>query len=117
LDFVGPYAFVGLSQVRESAVFSEIAIAEKPQKERFCGVWAIDTHSGQIAGFVKFTDAVQEVFAVQALAGLLWPEVLNEGEKQISETYELPDEALSQVPRELRQLTARRGNSQTTPAR
>jgi uncharacterized protein (TIGR03032 family) len=30
LDFVGPLAFVGLSQVRESAVFSGIAIAERP---------------------------------------------------------------------------------------
>jgi len=28
LDFVGPYAFVGLSQVRETVVFSGIAVAE-----------------------------------------------------------------------------------------
>ena len=28
LDFCGPLAFIGLSQVRESAVFSGIAIAE-----------------------------------------------------------------------------------------
>jgi uncharacterized protein (TIGR03032 family) len=102
MDFAGPYAFIGLSQVRESAVFSGIAIAEKPQNERFCGVWAIDTRNGQIVGFVKFMDAVQEIFAVQVLAGLRWPEVLNEEQKQISETYELPDEALRQVPPELR---------------
>ena len=29
LDFCGPLAFIGLSQVRESAVFSGIAIAER----------------------------------------------------------------------------------------
>ena len=69
IDFAGPYAFIGLSQVRESAVFSGIAIAEMPQADRCCGVWAIDTRSGQVAGFVKFTDAVQEVFAVQVLRG------------------------------------------------
>ena len=117
MDFAGPCALVGLSQVRESAVFSGIAIAEKPQDERFCGVWAIDTRSGQIVGFVKFMDAVQEIFAVQALAGLRWPEVLNEDQKQISETYELPDEALRQVPPELRQLAAARSNEPTNPTK
>ena len=35
-DFAGPYAFVGLSQVRESAIFSGIAIAERPASERCC---------------------------------------------------------------------------------
>jgi uncharacterized protein (TIGR03032 family) len=103
LDFAGPYAFVGLSQVRDSAVFSGITIAESPQNERCCGVWAIDTRSGQIAGFVRFTDAVQEIFAVQALAGLRRPEVLSEDQKRIDETYELPDDALLLVPPEMRQ--------------
>jgi uncharacterized protein (TIGR03032 family) len=101
LDFVGPYAFVGLSQVRETATFSGIAVAEAPQNERCCGVWMIDTRSGQIAGFVKFTDAVQEIFAVQALEGLRWPDVLSEDPKRIAETFELPEEALGQVPAEL----------------
>jgi uncharacterized protein (TIGR03032 family) len=104
IDFVGNYALVGLSQVRESAVFSGIAVAERPQEERFCGVWAIDICSGKTVGFVKFMDAVQEIFGLQALVGLRWPEVLNEDQKQIAETYELPDAALAQVPRELRQL-------------
>jgi uncharacterized protein (TIGR03032 family) len=104
LDFAGPIAFVGLSQVRESAVFSGIAIAELPQDKRHCGVWAIDTRSGQIVGFVQFTDAVQEIFAVQCLHGLRWPDVLNEDPKRIAESYELPDAALRQVPENLRML-------------
>jgi uncharacterized protein (TIGR03032 family) len=103
LDFAGPYAFVGLSQVRESATFSGIAIAEMKQEDRCCGVWVIDIRSGQTAGFVKFVDGVQEIFAVQVLRGLRWPEVLSEDPKRISESYELPDEALDQVPAELRQ--------------
>jgi uncharacterized protein (TIGR03032 family) len=106
LDFAGPFAFVGLSQVRESAVFSGIAIAEVPQAERCCGVWAVDTRTGQIVGFVKFTDAVQEIFAVQVLIEIRCPEVLNEGEKQIAESYELADNALQQVPASLRQISA-----------
>lgn len=106
LDFAGPYALVGLSQVRESAVFSGIAIVETPEKDRCCGVWAVDLRNGRIAGFVKFTDGVQEIFAVHVLAGLRCPEVLNENQKQIAETYELPDEALRRVPADLRQLAA-----------
>jgi uncharacterized protein (TIGR03032 family) len=109
LDFVGPYAFVGLSQVRESATFSGISIAEKPQAERFCGVWVIDTRNGKIAGFVKFTDAVQEIFAVQGLAGLSWPEVLLNDDTHVSETYELPPEALLKVPVEMRSVAPDRG--------
>jgi uncharacterized protein (TIGR03032 family) len=103
LDFDGPYAFVGLSQVRESATFSGIAIAERPQNERCCGVWMIDTRSGQIAGFVKFTDALQEIFAVQVLAGVRWPDVLSENQERIADTYELSNEVLQQVPAELRE--------------
>jgi uncharacterized protein (TIGR03032 family) len=102
MDFVGPFAFIGLSQVRESAVFSGIAIADVPQDQRFCGVWIVDTRNGQVAGFVKFQDAVQEIFAVQVLNGIRWPEVLNEDSKRRAETYELPDEALKLVPPELR---------------
>jgi uncharacterized protein (TIGR03032 family) len=105
LDFVRHYAFVGLSQVRESAVFSGIAIAEMPEKDRFCGIWIIDTNTGKTVGFVKFTDAVQEIFAVQVLHGLKWPEILNEGEKFIAETYELPDDALRKVPQNMRQVS------------
>src|SRR5205807_1649865 len=42
LDFHGRFAFVGLSQVRERAVFSGLPITERPT-ERNCGVWVVDT--------------------------------------------------------------------------
>jgi uncharacterized protein (TIGR03032 family) len=110
LDFAGPYAFVGLSQVRETAVFSGIKIAEMKPEDRCCGVWCIDTRSGQVAGFVKFTQGVQEIFAVQVLTGLQWPEVLSEGER-LAESFELPDVALREVPMELRQTSIAAGIS------
>ena len=110
LDFAGPYAFIGLSQVRESATFSGIAIAEMKQEDRCCGVWVVDTRNGQIVGFVKFTDAVQEVFAVQVMADMLWPDVLSEDAKRIAESYELPDEAMNQVPEALRDTSGRSGD-------
>ncbi len=103
LDFAGPYAFIGLSQVRESAVFSGIAVAEMKPEDRNCGVWAIDVRNGNVAGFVKFVNAVQEIFAVQVLPGMIWPEVLNEDPQRIAESFELPDEAMRQVPEDWRQ--------------
>jgi uncharacterized protein (TIGR03032 family) len=112
LDFAGPYAFVGLSQVRESAVFSGIAIAEMKQEDRCCGVWAIDTRTGRVAGYVKFTEGVQEIFAVQALTGKVWPEVLNEDPERIAESYELPDQALKLVPKDWRQTAKGETNAE-----
>jgi hypothetical protein len=39
---------------------------------------------------------------------LRWPDVINEDQKLMSETYELPDEALRQVPALMRQVSASR---------
>jgi uncharacterized protein (TIGR03032 family) len=96
LDFYGPYAFVGLSQVRETAVFSGIPITEK-LAERTCGVWIVDTRNGRTVGFLRFEAGVQEIFAVQVLPGIRCPEILNEDEQAIANSFVLPDEALAQV--------------------
>jgi uncharacterized protein (TIGR03032 family) len=65
LDFLGPFAFIGLSQVRESAIFSGIPLTQRPD-ERNCGVWVVNIETGQTVAFLKFEDAVQEIFAVQS---------------------------------------------------
>jgi uncharacterized protein (TIGR03032 family) len=96
LDFVGPLAFVGLSQVRESAVFSGIAVADRPVEERCCGVWVVHIHSGQVIAYVKFEDALQEIFAVQALARRR-PDVLNDDAARLAESFVLPDVSLAEV--------------------
>ena len=101
LDFCGRYAFVGLSQVRESAVFSGIQIAERPQAERFCGVWVIDIVTGEIVAWVKFEDALQEIFAVCVVPNRRWPEITNSNIGLISNSFVLPEEVLDVVPSEL----------------
>jgi uncharacterized protein (TIGR03032 family) len=102
LDFCGPLAFIGLSQVRESAVFSGIAIAERPLAERCCGVWVVNIYTGQTVAFVKFEDAVQEIFAVQVLPGVRHPDVINDQPRLIADSFVVPDEALDLVPVPLR---------------
>jgi uncharacterized protein (TIGR03032 family) len=102
LDFCGRLAFVGLSQVRESAVFSGIPITERVQ-ERVCGVWVVDLHTGATVGFVRFEDGgVQEIFAVQVLPGVRFPELIHDDAELLAGSFVLPDEDLAAVPEELR---------------
>lgn len=100
LDFVGPLAFIGLSQVRESATFSGIPLVERLQ-ERVCGVWVVNWQTGETLGFLRFETGVQEVFAVQALPAR-FPEMLEWGDARLHTSYVLPDEALREVPAPLR---------------
>jgi uncharacterized protein (TIGR03032 family) len=103
LDIHAGLAFVGLSQVRESAVFSGIPIAERALAERNCGVWVVDLRTGQTVAFLRFEDAVQEVFAVQVLPGVRFPEVAPEDPKLLTDSYDVPSAALEDVPPALRQ--------------
>jgi hypothetical protein len=93
LAFIGPYALIGLSQVRES-VFSSLPITQQAA-ERNCGVWLVDTRDGSMAGFLKFEGVVQEIFDVQVLPAT-WPTILDPGELTQS-AFVLPDEALKDV--------------------
>jgi len=89
MDFCGNLAFIGLSQVRESAVFSGIPIAER-LKERTCGIWVVDIFTGKTIAFLKFEDAVQEIFAVQVLHGLRFPEIMDWEDELLGSSYMLP---------------------------
>lgn len=95
LSFYGPLAFIGLSQVRETAVFAGIPIAELPMEQRCCGVWVVNLQTANVIAFVKFEDTVQEIFAVEVLPGSRYPELVNDDRELIASTYELPDTTLS----------------------
>lgn len=96
IDFIGPLAFIGLSQVRESAVFSGIPLVQRV-KERNCGVWVVNIETGETVGFLRFESGVQEIFAVQALRGIRFPEMLEWDDPRLSQSYVLPDEALADI--------------------
>lgn len=95
LAFLGPYALIGLSQVRES-VFKDLPVTQTAE-ERNCGVWVVDTRTGEIAGFVRFEGMVQEIFDVQVLHGRRWPTILRDDSELTASSFVLPDEALRQV--------------------
>ena len=101
-DFCGPLAFIGLSQVRESAVFSGIPLVEQmTEAERTCGVYVVDIRNGRTVAFLRFEGIVQEIFAVAVVPGILFPDLINEPGETLDSSFVLPPEALSDVPKEL----------------
>lgn len=95
LAFYGPLAFIGLSQVRETATFGSIPITEQ-LTERICGVWVVNIETGETVAFLKFEDAVQEIFAVELLDAA-FPDVINEENDLFKTSYVLPEAALAEV--------------------
>jgi uncharacterized protein (TIGR03032 family) len=89
LLFAGGVAFIGLSQVRETATFGGLPLMERLD-ERLCGVWAVDPASGKTLGFLRFEELVQEVFDVALLPGLRYPEISEEGADAATTSYVLP---------------------------
>jgi len=102
LEFWGDFAFIGLSQVRESAVFSGLPLTQS-KEPRHCGVWVININTGETVAFLQFEQGVQEIFAVSVLPNLRFPEILDGDENLLRSSYVLPDAALQETvqPREM----------------
>jgi len=95
LDFLGPVAFIGLSQLRGTTPFTDIPITDD-NSDRLSGVWCVHVATGKTIAFLKFTGGVQEIFAVQAVPGVLFPEIVHEGDL-LASAYALPEKALKEV--------------------
>lgn len=66
LAFHGPMAFIGLSRIRETAVFGGMPIAQK-RAELKCGVGVVDMRTGQPIASLEFETGVEEIFDVQVV--------------------------------------------------
>ncbi len=96
IDFFGPLAFVGLSQIRETATFSGLPLTERLE-ERTCGVWVVNLETRHIVAFLRFESGVQEIFSVQVLPGIAFPEIVPWNDPRMFDSYVLPDAALKDV--------------------
>lgn len=72
LSFLGSLAFVGLSRIRETAVFGGVPIAAMRDQLR-CGIGVVDLRSGRTVATLQFTEGMEELFAVLALPGVRCP--------------------------------------------
>ena len=95
MDFASQVAFVGLSEVRETAVFAGLPLTQR-EAERKCGIWAVDINTGQVLAFLVFTGEVREIFAVQILPDR-FPVLMEPDNVLVRSSYSLPDEALKDV--------------------
>jgi tetratricopeptide (TPR) repeat protein len=60
-------------------------------------VWVVNIETGKTVGFLRFEAGVQEIFAVQVLRGMRFPELLEWNDQRLADSYVLPDEALADV--------------------
>lgn len=93
LTFAGPYAFVGLSKIRAASAMDGVPLAERRDHLQ-CGIAVIDLRSGQTAAFLEFQSVVEEIFDVQLLAGIRFPEVIGFQNETVNHTFVVPPPAL-----------------------
>jgi uncharacterized protein (TIGR03032 family) len=72
LSFVGPLAFIGVSRIRETAIFGGLPVAQRTEPLR-CGVGVIDLRTRRNVAHLEFQTGVEEIFAVEALPGMRLP--------------------------------------------
>jgi uncharacterized protein (TIGR03032 family) len=89
LAMTGPYAFIGLSKIRATSAMDGVPLAER-RNELKCGVAAIDLRSGAMIGLLEFQTAVEEIFDVQLLPGLRFPEVIGFQKEALLHTFIIP---------------------------
>lgn len=75
LDLIGETALVGLSRIRETAVFGGLPL-EQQHEELRCGVALVNLRSGELQSFCWFESGVEEVFSVTALPGYRNPRLI-----------------------------------------
>ena len=55
-----------------------------------CGIGVVDLRSGRVIAFLEFQTAVEEIFDVQLLPGLRFPEVLGFQKEAVQHTFVVP---------------------------
>jgi uncharacterized protein (TIGR03032 family) len=89
LAISGPYAFVGLSKIRKTSAMDGVPLAQRREQLK-CGVAVVDLRRGQVIALLEFQTAVEEIFDVQLLPGLRFPEVIGFQQETIQHTFVIP---------------------------
>jgi uncharacterized protein (TIGR03032 family) len=89
LALCGAYAFVGLSKIRATSAMDGVPLAAR-RDELKCGVAVVDLAAGGVCGMLEFQTAVEEIFDVQLLIGLRFPEVVGFQKDTLDHTFIVP---------------------------
>ena len=118
LCFVGPYALVGLSKIREKHIFGGLPIQQRYEK-LLCGVAVVDLRLGTLAGMFEFTSGCEELYDVRFLPGVRRPMILNLEKPAARQAITNPDSSFwlraSSEIRDPETPTANAGRDQVPP--
>lgn len=90
LCFVGPYALVGMSQVRERHIFGDLPVQRRHDK-LLCGIAVVDLRTGVLAGMLEFTSGCRELYDVQFLPSVRQPMILNVQNEGVRQAITAPE--------------------------
>ena len=90
LCFVGPYAVIGLSKIREKHIFGGLPVQKRCEKLS-CGLAVVDCRSGAQVGMFEYTVGCEELYDVQFLPGVYRPMILNLEKAAAREAMTNPD--------------------------
>jgi uncharacterized protein (TIGR03032 family) len=82
LRFVGSFALVGLSTIREKHIFGGLPVQTSHPRLR-CGVAVVEVSTGRHVGMFEFTEGCTELYDVGFLPNVLRPMILN-AEKEMT---------------------------------
>jgi uncharacterized protein (TIGR03032 family) len=89
LDFVGPYALIGLCKARETQYFGGMPVQQRHPQLR-CGVAVVDTRSGARRGLFELTAGATEIYDLRFLHGRRRVNVLNLEREQQRVAFSAP---------------------------
>jgi len=92
LCFVGPYAVVGMCQIREQHIFGGLPVTKKFE-QLLCGLAVVDLRSAAPIATVVFTSGCQEVFDVDFVPGVTRGMILNNDHPAVHVSYTAPEQS------------------------
>ena len=97
LALAGHCAFVGLSKIRPTSAMDGVPLATR-RDELKCGVAVVDLRGGRVIAMLEFQTAVEEIFDLQLLRDVRFPEVVGFQKDDIHHTFVIPPAAGPQNP-------------------
>lgn len=65
MAMIGKYAFIGLSKIRETAIFGNLPISDRLKNELKCGIAIVDLSARKMISCFEFKAGVDEIFDIQ----------------------------------------------------
>lgn len=94
LTFLGRYAIVGASEPRENNTFGGLVLQERLDREKIsprCGVFVIDTVTGDVVHWLRITGVVTELFDIAVIADARKPSLIGFRSDEIRRVVSMDD--------------------------